>query len=100
MLYIHLIIAVLLFNLVFLLGIVLGFVISQKFSCSSYDSVSTTFSKKQNNSKLNKTQIDETKFVTRIDTDNLEKKYTNLGETKESSEQISESVNKLKNLKG
>jgi hypothetical protein len=44
--------------------------------------------------------IDETKIVTKIITDDLEKKYNQLGETKNSQESISSSVNKLKALKG
>ena len=44
--------------------------------------------------------IDETKVVTKIKTDDLEKKYNQLGETKNSQEDISSSVNKLKALKG
>jgi len=43
--------------------------------------------------------IDDAKFVTEIRTDNLEKKYDNLGDVKESTEDISNSINKLKNMK-
>lgn len=53
---------------------------------------------------LNKTKknisIDEKKYVVQINTDNLEKKYETLGETKTSNDNISSSVNKLKNMKG
>ena len=56
-------------------------------------------SKKQKNN-LNKISIDERKVVTKIVTDNLEKKYENLAETKESTENISSAINKLKNMKG
>ena len=57
-----------------------------------------------NNSVAKKTihnniSIDDTKVVTKINTDNLEKKYYSLGDKKESEESIGESVNKLKNLK-
>jgi hypothetical protein len=44
--------------------------------------------------------IDETKIVTKINTDDLEKKYDQLAETKSSQENISSSINKLKALKG
>jgi hypothetical protein len=44
--------------------------------------------------------IDDKKFVTEIKTDTLEKKYDSLGDVKSTSENISDSVNKLKNLKG
>ena len=43
--------------------------------------------------------IDDKKVVLEIKTDNLEKKYNSLGDIKTSNENISESVNKLKNLK-
>lgn len=43
--------------------------------------------------------IDDSKFVTDIKTDNLEKKYTQLGEIKQSEENITGSINKLKNMK-
>lgn len=44
--------------------------------------------------------IDETKYVVNIKTENLEKKYDTLGEIKQTTDSISSSVNKLKNLKG
>ena len=44
--------------------------------------------------------IDDTKVVTEIDTKGLEKKYNKLGDIKESSENIGNSINKLKNMKG
>jgi len=44
--------------------------------------------------------IDETKVVVAIKTDNMEKKYENLGDVKKSEENITGSINKLKNLKG
>lgn len=43
--------------------------------------------------------IDDSKYVVDIKTTDLEKKYDSLGETKQSTEQISSSINKLKNLK-
>jgi hypothetical protein len=65
---------------------------------------STGLSKPTNffdNNKEEKTKIviDDAKFVTEIKTDNLEKKYENLGEVKQSTEDISNSINKLKNMK-
>jgi hypoxanthine-guanine phosphoribosyltransferase len=47
-----------------------------------------------------KIKIDDKKFVGDIITDKLEKKYDVLGDTKTSSENISGSINKLKNMKG
>lgn len=56
---------------------------------------------KDNSNKIKKNiSIDEKTFVTKIKTDNLEKKYETLGETKTSEDNISNSVNKLKNMKG
>jgi hypothetical protein len=46
-----------------------------------------------------KIDIDETKVVTKISTDSLEKKYEELGNIETSDTNISESVNRLKNLK-
>lgn len=43
--------------------------------------------------------IDESKVVVAIETNNLEKKYDELGEVKKSSENISNSIDKLKHLK-
>jgi hypothetical protein len=54
----------------------------------------------QNNKKQNlNISIDDTKIVTKINTDALEKKYDQLGEKKESKENIIDSINKLKNIK-
>jgi hypothetical protein len=57
--------------------------------------------KQYNNSgkTQNEIIIDEKKFVTDISTDGIEKKYSEFGETKLSNDNISESVNKLQNLK-
>jgi hypothetical protein len=49
--------------------------------------------------KRAKVVIDDAKFVTEIKTDGMEKKYENLGEIKKSTENITNSINKLKNLK-
>jgi hypothetical protein len=49
--------------------------------------------------KKTKVVINDTKFVTEIKTDGMEKKYENLGEIKQSTENITDSINKLKNLK-
>jgi hypothetical protein len=58
---------------------------------------------KANNTKAKKKtviDIDETKYVVDISTKGLEKKYDSLGEVKQSSDNIQNSVNKLKNMKG
>jgi len=57
-------------------------------------------SKQTNIKSINKAiSIDDTTFVVKSDTSDIEKKYNSLGETKISSEDISSSINKLKNLK-
>lgn len=55
---------------------------------------------KQNNQIPSVVSIDETKVVTNINTDNLVKKYEELGDTTVSTDNISNSINKLKNMKG
>jgi len=59
-----------------------------------------SFFDKEENRKKSAISIDSTKYVSEIKTDGMEKKYDTLGETKQSQENISLSVNKLKNLKG
>lgn len=49
--------------------------------------------------RISAIKIDDRKFVGEISTDNIEKKYGELGETKVSDENISSSVNKLKGMK-
>ena len=43
--------------------------------------------------------IDDTKYVVDIQTSGMEKKYESLGDIKQSEENISNSINKLKNMK-
>ena len=43
--------------------------------------------------------IDDTKYVVDIKTSGMEKKYDSLGDIKKSEENISDSINKLKNMK-
>lgn len=52
-----------------------------------------------NENNQNKITIDDRKFVTEISTEGIEKKYTELGDTKIADDNISASVNKLQNLK-
>lgn len=57
------------------------------------------FNNKSQNLKANQDiQIDSKTYVTEIGTGDLEKKYTTLGEIKASTEDISGSINKLKNI--
>lgn len=69
---------------------------------SSYDHIEKpkSFFQQQQEQSSQKVSIDSTKIVTNISTKGLERKYTDLGSKKESSEDISSSINKLKNMKG
>lgn len=58
------------------------------------------FFDKIKNDNIKKISIDDSTFVSDIKTDNLEKKYEKLGETKTSTENISSSISKLKSMKG
>jgi len=59
-----------------------------------------SFFQNQKEQPVSKVSIDSTKIVTNINTDGLQKKYNDLGTQKESSEDITSSINKLKNMKG
>jgi len=86
--------------------IVNTFIIGYLFGLSSSrNGVSTdrpkSFFKQQNSTtkENNSISIDDKTFVTDIKTEGLEKKYDSLGEVKKTQDNISNSVNKLKNLK-
>ena len=70
-------------------------------SSSVYTNTEKPKSFLQKNNELNKEKIgiDDKKIVLDIKTSGMEKKYENLGEVKQSSENISSSVDKLKQLK-
>ena len=57
----------------------------------------------KNNDKIEQSKvsidINDSTYVSEINTKGLEKKYTTLGETQQSTEDISSAVNKLKNMK-
>jgi hypothetical protein len=69
-------------------------------SSDSRDSFKPKNKPKENNNLTNNIKIDDAKVVLDINTKNLTKKFDSLGETKTSSENISSSINKLKNMKG
>jgi hypothetical protein len=96
------ILVVILFSLN-LICLILGYILGKSVSSGSnnLDFFSNYKNNKTSSSKnLEKINIDTSKIVTKINTENLEKKYTSLGETKSSQENIDSSVNKLKNIKG
>lgn len=85
----------------FICGII-GYFIGVFTSKGVYNSPQSFF-KQQNRTNTeplsNNLSIDDKKFVVDIKTDGMERKYDNLGEVKKTEENISNSVNKLKNLK-
>jgi MFS superfamily sulfate permease-like transporter len=81
---------------------VLGFIVGKIWSISGViNSVEKpkSFLKESKTNQLS-ANIDERIIITDIKTDNMVKKYDTLGETKQSTENISSSVNKLKQMKG
>lgn len=80
------------------IGLIIGKIWSMSGVYAGVEQHKSFFTKEK--TKINSVSIDDTKFVVDINTKGLEKKYTNLGETKQSSENIETSVNKLKNMKG
>lgn len=82
----------------FTFGLILGRLWA---SSSVYNTVEKpkSFLQKNNESGKEKINIDDKKIVLDIKTSGMEKKYENLGEVKQSSENISSSVDKLKQMK-
>lgn len=92
--------ALLLLNIIsFLLGYLFGYLKN----INNFTNHSNSFIKKNNtnNKTINATniEIDDKKVVVNIDTKGLEKKYDELGDKIISETNISNSINKLKNLK-
>ena len=88
-------------NILFLL---IGYIIGRIHGFSGVSDIKPksffTKEKEQQGSVLNKIDIDTKRVVTDIKTNNLEKKYDQLGTTTQSNENISSAINKLKNMKG
>lgn len=91
-------------NIIFIVLIInafgIGYLIGKSINhyVSSNDKPSSFF--QQNNSKRKETiLIDDKKFVTDIKTQDLEKKYDSLGDITQTSENVTDAVHKLKNLK-
>ena len=84
--------------IIFILGYLLG-----KYNRQiEHDRPASFLSKHKNTKEVSQKvdiDIDERKIVTKINTDNLEKKYDSLAQTQVSENDIGESINKLKNLK-
>lgn len=82
----------------FALGLILGKIWSINGVVNSTAKPKSFLSESKNNTLS--ANIDERIIITDIKTDNMVKKYDSLGETKQSTENISSSVNKLKQMKG
>jgi cytoskeletal protein RodZ len=93
-LYILIIINVVIFIIGYLLGKNHTSFLPQHDKPKSFFDTNTTENNKTNIS------INEKKFVVDIKTNDLEKKYETLGDTKKTQENITNSVNKLKSMKG
>jgi len=80
----------------------IGYFIGVSTSKGVYNSPQSFFKQQQNRNTeqvSNNLSIDDKKFVVDIKTDGMERKYDNLGDVKQTEENISNAVNKLKNLK-
>ena len=91
---------VLIFISVCLLFFCSGYLLGQNRSYDGVSNIRTPSKKTENNKPNSNISINDTKYVVDIKTTGLEKKYDKIGETKESSENITGSINKLKQLKG
>jgi FtsZ-interacting cell division protein ZipA len=86
-----------------LICFVLGYLLGKLNHNQAFIDTETNYykiNKSKDSKRSEKIDIDCSKVVTKIKTDDLEKKYDTLGETKSSQEKIENSVNKLKNMKG
>jgi len=81
-----------------IISFLLGFIFSKILIIPNHN-INQNYKSKIFNKEKNNVVIDDKKFVATIDTSGIEKKYDLLGETKQSNENIGDSVNKLKNLK-
>lgn len=88
-------------NIVLLcIGVLSGYILSKnKKEFSINEDISIDSKTKKRNQKIS-IDIDDTKYVSKINTEGLEKKYETLGETKKEHNDTISSVNKLKKLKG
>jgi hypothetical protein len=91
----------LLIILFFCIGYILGYIRPlQPQQTLRSEEKKKTFLDRNTQNELEQIKIDSKKFVVDIDTSKMEKKFTKLGDIKQSNDNISESINKLKNIKG
>ena len=94
----YIILLLVLFNIVFF---ILGYILGKFYNTTNIIEKPNSFLKNNNvnDSRTKIVDIDEKKMVVPIKTQGLEKKYNTLGDISTTSDNISDSVNKLKNLK-
>jgi flagellar basal body-associated protein FliL len=78
----------------------IGYLFGHYTSRSGVSNNTSFFTQQKQADKKSVVSIDDAKFVVDIKTEGLEKKYDSLGDKKTTEDNISESVNKLKNLRG
>lgn len=83
-------------------GLIIGYILGRLESNKGVliEQKPRSFFDKETMSVEEKVSIDNKKYVVDIKTTGMEKKYNSLGETKESNDNISSSINKLKSMKG
>jgi hypothetical protein len=83
-----------------ILSFILGFLLGKILSISGVSILNKPKSFMQSQPSNNTINIDEKIHITDIKTDGMIKKYENLGEIKNSNENITNSIDKLKRMKG
>jgi hypothetical protein len=82
-----------------IISFLLGFIFSKILIIPNHN-INQNYKSKIFNKEKNNVIIDDKKIVTKINTSGMEKKYETLGDTKKTQENITDSVNKLKSMKG
>lgn len=87
-----------------LISLLIGFLLGRFYISSVgnpiYNNINNTKKNSNKNSiPINNIEIDDKKIVLDINTSGLEKKYQSLGQVTQKDNDISESINKLKNIK-
>jgi hypothetical protein len=80
---------------------IIGYLLGKNSKIDQNNGVYNQYASKKSTTDNNSTKIhiDERKVVSEINTKGLEKKYSEIGEDTVSKEDISNSINKLKNIK-
>jgi hypothetical protein len=95
-----LVIVLLCLNVVFF---VLGYIVGKiqiPIEHVNYNPNTKSYNHNKTINNRSKIDIDTTKIVTKINTENLEKKYSDLGDIQTKADNIESSINKLKHMKG